>query len=356
MAWQQETGVKAINNLETKGLLNNASDWCKKDLTDQTPLWLFFEMINRITEENGIVNPITYVIVTAESLNVRDDIMGNILGVVHKNDKLQVIGEKSGWYHVKSEDIDGWVHGDYVKKSNAAEANGQYRSIRCFDSKVHIFEASQDDFIIDVTLGQRDKYEKLSDIKPDSKLEAHADNKIACAINGGFFGGGEHLWGYVDEGKYYYATNADFPDFIYYKDGTTEIKNLKTQSEIAQLQLKTNWIIGISWALVINGEINTLNKEAISHSATRQPRTLLGQKEDGTWILVVVEGRGKNNSRGMTADQCAELMHNLGTYNAINLDGGGSSEMIVDGSIMNEPTDGSERKIGSAILVLNKDK
>ncbi|MCT4597447.1 MAG: phosphodiester glycosidase family protein [Vallitalea sp.] len=369
MSWEQELGVKAIKNLHKKGLLNNINNWLEKDLTESTPLWVFFEMLNRITEETKVNNPIQsgcdidstpeseekkYVVVTATALNVRDNIGGNKLGVVYKGDKLEVVREKTDWYQIKSDKISGWVHGGYVKKYNAAEEKYNYRSIRKFSSKVHIFEASQKDFIIDVTLGKRGKYEKLSEIEPDSNVETYANKKVVCKINGGFFGGGEHLWGFADEGKCYYSTSPTFPDFIYYKDGTTEIKNLKNAKEISEIQGKTNWIIGISWALIINGEINTLNKDAINHSKTRHPRTLIGQKKDGTWVLVVVEGRGKNYSLGMTANQCAELMYELNCYNAVNLDGGGSSEMIVDGNIKNSPTDGRERAIGSAVLVFKK--
>lgn len=367
MSWQQKLGVKAIKDLHEKGLLNNVDSWSQKDLTEPTPLWAFFEIINRATQLNKNPNSqeeskphITpqpkeqqYVVVTAKALNVRDDVNGNKIGIVNKGDKLETVTEKNGWYYIKSNKIDGWVHAGYVKKCSDIEAKN-YRSITRFKSKVHIFEAPQEDFILDVTLGKRGKYEKLSKIKPDSKLEAYSDKKVVCKINAGFFGGGEHLWGFTDEGKYYYPTSSTFPDFIYYKDGTTEIKNLKNKEDIAKIQEKSNWIIGISWALIIKGKINTLNKDAIKHSATRQPRTLLGQKKDGTWVLVVVEGRGRNRSLGMTADQCAELMYELDCYNAVNLDGGGSSEMIVNNDIKNCPTDGIERSIGSAVLVLKK--
>ena len=49
-----------------------------------------------------------------------------------------------------------------------------------------------------------------------------------------------------------------------------------------------------------------------------------------------------------------ELMKKFGAVDAINFDGGGSSEMIVGGQIQNSPSDGAERPVGSAIVVVKK--
>ncbi|SMB95291.1 N-acetylmuramoyl-L-alanine amidase [Desulfonispora thiosulfatigenes DSM 11270] len=49
-SWQQQTGEKAIDSLAKKGLIANSKDWKGKDLLNEnTPLWLFFEMMNRIS-------------------------------------------------------------------------------------------------------------------------------------------------------------------------------------------------------------------------------------------------------------------------------------------------------------------
>ena len=69
----------------------------------------------------------------------------------------------------------------------------------------------------------------------------------------------------------------------------------------------------------------------------------------------MADGR-KNTSKGLTAKQSAELMKELSCYNAVNLDGGGSSEMIVKDKIVNSPSDKDERYIGSAILVCKNNK
>lgn len=116
------------------------------------------------------------------------------------------------------------------------------------------------------------------------------------------------------------------------------------------MQFECNWAIGTSYSLIQNGEINLENSNKFSHSVWRNPRTLLGQKKNGTFVLVVVDGRSKI-SDGVTAKQSAEIMKELDCWNAINLDGGGSSEMIVNDEIVNKPSDGKERSIGSAIIV-----
>lgn len=82
----------------------------------------------------------------------------------------------------------------------------------------------------------------------------------------------------------------------------------------------------------------------------RAPRTAIGIREDGSWLLVVVDGR-QANSLGMTLEELAELMVKYGAKSAVNLDGGGSSEMVVKGSIVNSPSDGRERPVGSGIVV-----
>jgi N-acetylmuramoyl-L-alanine amidase len=49
-AWEQELGEKSLDSLSKKGKVNNVEDWKKKDLkSESTPLWLFFTMLDRLT-------------------------------------------------------------------------------------------------------------------------------------------------------------------------------------------------------------------------------------------------------------------------------------------------------------------
>ncbi len=83
-----------------------------------------------------------------------------------------------------------------------------------------------------------------------------------------------------------------------------------------------------------------------------QPRTGVGVTANGNILLVVVDGRQRRWSVGTTVEQFTRIMRDLGAVTALNLDGGGSSEMVVEGEVVNRPSDGRERLISNAILVL----
>jgi exopolysaccharide biosynthesis protein len=82
------------------------------------------------------------------------------------------------------------------------------------------------------------------------------------------------------------------------------------------------------------------------------PRTALGIDRYGRYILAVVDGRQKFHSTGLTLTEMAHTMRKLGAVNALNLDGGGSSVLAVRNRIVNKPSDGSERSVSNALLVM----
>ncbi len=84
----------------------------------------------------------------------------------------------------------------------------------------------------------------------------------------------------------------------------------------------------------------------------RHPRTGVGVTPEGRLLLVVVDGRQPGYSVGMSLEEFAGLFVDLGATFAMNLDGGGSSTMVVKGRVVNQPSDGTERPVSSAILVL----
>ncbi len=87
-------------------------------------------------------------------------------------------------------------------------------------------------------------------------------------------------------------------------------------------------------------------------SCGAHPRTGVGVKANGRILLVVIDGRQPGWSKGVTLLQFARIMDDLGAVTAMNLDGGGSSEMVVEDKVVNRPSDGQERHITNAILVL----
>ncbi|MFE6955719.1 phosphodiester glycosidase family protein [Streptomyces sp. NPDC057696] len=85
----------------------------------------------------------------------------------------------------------------------------------------------------------------------------------------------------------------------------------------------------------------------------RQPRTMAGLDKRGRLLLVTVDGRQKGGSEGFTLQEAAMFMKSLGAVQALNLDGGGSTAMAVNGSVVNQPSDSTgERAVGDTIQVL----
>jgi len=85
----------------------------------------------------------------------------------------------------------------------------------------------------------------------------------------------------------------------------------------------------------------------------RNPRTAVGYTKDGDLILAAVDGR-EGSSIGLTLGELAALMKNLGCTNAINLDGGGSTVMYVNGQIVNHPQQVGGIALSNALVISKK--
>ncbi len=88
-----------------------------------------------------------------------------------------------------------------------------------------------------------------------------------------------------------------------------------------------------------------------SQIAPRAPRTAVGQLPDGRVLLVAVDGRQTGYSVGMTTFEMAQTMIRLGAVRAMALDGGGSTTLAFDGTVLNQPSDGRERPIATALML-----
>ena len=109
--------------------------------------------------------------------------------------------------------------------------------------------------------------------------------------------------------------------------------------------------IGGNPLLVVGGRAQT-DINGSGSFFERNPRTAVGVTPTGTLLLVVVDGRQGSYSAGMTLVELADLMVALGARDAVNLDGGGSSEMFLNGLVVNRPSDGGERLVSTALVVL----
>ena len=79
--------------------------------------------------------------------------------------------------------------------------------------------------------------------------------------------------------------------------------------------------------LIINGE----SRQVDGKGSGANPRTAIGQRADGTVLLLVTDGRGASGHLGATAADLIKIMKEYGAVNAANLDGGSSSSMYYDG-------------------------
>jgi exopolysaccharide biosynthesis protein len=106
--------------------------------------------------------------------------------------------------------------------------------------------------------------------------------------------------------------------------------------------------------LIKNGKIDiTWQEEKTTKSfvETRHPRTAVAKLKDGKFLMITVDGRSES-SGGISLPDLAQLLLELGATDAMNLDGGGSTTMYLDGKVVNHPSDKEgERKVSDAILV-----
>lgn len=112
--------------------------------------------------------------------------------------------------------------------------------------------------------------------------------------------------------------------------------------------------------LIKNGKIDITweqEKASKSFAETRHPRTAVAKLNDGKFLMMTVDGRQPGVSVGMSLRELAEYLLSIGAVDAMNLDGGGSTTMVLDGKVVNKPSDKEgERKIGDAIVVTLRKK
>ncbi|MBI3910109.1 MAG: phosphodiester glycosidase family protein [Armatimonadetes bacterium] len=114
-------------------------------------------------------------------------------------------------------------------------------------------------------------------------------------------------------------------------------------------------VIGGGPRLVRSRRVSVEDEEGIllpAFAARRHPRTAVGYR-DNTLFLVTVDGRQPGYSDGMTLEELARLMVELGCQEALNLDGGGSTTMWVRGAVRNRPSDGRERAVANGLAIFS---
>ena len=147
----------------------------------------------------------------------------------------------------------------------------------------------------------------------------------------------------------YTYTDSNSRHVFYQQSPMTPIKNVQSKLPINHSALdhlkkwKLNWAVGGGPVLLKEGAIFITNNEekkfAGNAIADHHPRTAMGYTQSGQLILLVVQGRMKNIAVGTTLTETAQILKDLGCVEAVNLDGGGSSCLLINGKETIKPSD-----------------
>ncbi len=102
--------------------------------------------------------------------------------------------------------------------------------------------------------------------------------------------------------------------------------------------------------LIENGISVADNNDGLSRDAVDNPRAAFGMVEANHFMMITVDGRSEV-STGVTIEELADIMAQLGCVEAYNFDGGGSATMWFDGEVINHPSEGDEREVGDCVYI-----
>lgn len=154
------------------------------------------------------------------------------------------------------------------------------------------------------------------------------------------------------------ANAVEIPQNGYVISGPKSILYALLDKKDVELSIKTNpdWdgvkhIISGGPYLVKNGEVFVdMTAQRLQAIGGRNPRSAIGYTKDNNFIFVAVDGR-EGSSIGMTLMELANFMQSIGCVGAINLDGGGSTVMYVNGRVVNKPQQTGGIPLSNAIIL-----
>lgn len=157
----------------------------------------------------------------------------------------------------------------------------------------------------------------------------------------------------IQNPSFKYLKNAK----LYLAEGSViGAKNKKRQFE----KWKPTTAVGGGPVLLQNGEIKITNQEELKFTGNaindKHPRTAMGYTLDGRLIIMVIQGRFANIADGATLTQEAKLLKDIGCVEALNLDGGGSSCMLVNGKETITPSDKALQRPVPAVFLIKQNK
>lgn len=192
-------------------------------------------------------------------------------------------------------------------------------------------------------------------IEPTSTIAA--EHQAIFAINGDYYGFRED--GVIIRNGTLYRDEPARDGLALYEDGTLQAYNEHEVSSSALLENGVTNTFSFGPILVNDGVIaDDLDHVVIDTNfgnrsiQSSNPRTGIGMIEPNHYVFVVVDGRMKGYSRGMTLEEFAQLFTELGCTEAYNLDGGGSSTMYFMGRVVNNPLGKAKERGVSDVLYI----
>lgn len=222
------------------------------------------------------------------------------------------------------------------------------------DTAVHVAEVSIDSPAYLKTALAQDSYGR-NVTETTSEMAERAG--AILAVNGDYYGTQER--GYVIRNGELYRSegSADREDLVIYEDGSFGIIS---EGEVSAEQLLEDGAVqtlSFGPALVEDGEVAVGANEEVGRAMASNPRTAIGIKADGSYLFVVSDGR-TDESEGLSLYELADFMQSMGAVTAYNLDGGGSSTMVFNGTVVNDPTggraghgSGTERSVSDIVYI-----
>ncbi len=181
-----------------------------------------------------------------------------------------------------------------------------------------------------------------------------AESGAILAINGDYYGARES--GYVLRNGVLYRDDAQSgqEDLVIYRDGSFGIITEKSISAKSLQESGAQQVLSFGPALVVDGQVSVTEDDEVGKAKASNPRTAIGIIDMLHYVFVVSDGR-TDASAGLSLYELAEFMQSLGTTVAYNLDGGGSSTMVFNGKVINNPTTSGksikERRVSDIVYI-----
>jgi len=179
-----------------------------------------------------------------------------------------------------------------------------------------------------------------------------SEHDAILAVNGDYYGSQES--GYVIRNGIVYREAGNGDNIVcIYADGSMEIVDSDdiTAQELVEQGVWQAFCFGPE--LLENGQIVISEDEEVGKAKASNPRTAVGIIDNNHFVFVVSDGR-TDESEGLSLYELAGFLESLGVTTAYNLDGGGSSTMVFQGEVINNPTSGgriAERSISDIIYI-----